>query len=299
MSIVHPCVNTAWQPVRLVLDTDIGFDADDLLALAMVLDRPEFELLGIIACGGEPDMSARMARALCRETGHDVPVAQGEKTRLGEPVSEPHLDFFVTLPGFGDPDQGFSDAENLLASIGSRLQGALYVSIGPLTTLARLLDTAPELTGRLRGVVSMGGYVQPEGAPGIPEYNFGVDPAGTRKVLSRGLPHLCVTKNLCDGFVMPPENTARLARSGGTARVLAARFLKTWFDVFDEQILYDPLTLAIAADPGPVRLEPVAFDVAGDMTVTARFPGKGGTLATVGTAPADQSWFENLFYGAV
>ncbi|MCA9915401.1 MAG: nucleoside hydrolase, partial [Anaerolineae bacterium] len=35
------------QPYPLILDTDIGTDIDDLLALAFLLNSPEVDLIGI------------------------------------------------------------------------------------------------------------------------------------------------------------------------------------------------------------------------------------------------------------
>ena len=43
----------------VVLDTDMGNDPDDLLALAMILDRPEFYLHAVIVSGKSPVLMAR------------------------------------------------------------------------------------------------------------------------------------------------------------------------------------------------------------------------------------------------
>ena len=50
----------------MLLDTDIGSDIDDAVALAYLLHQPQCELLGITTVSGEPDRRAALAHALLR-----------------------------------------------------------------------------------------------------------------------------------------------------------------------------------------------------------------------------------------
>ncbi len=53
----------------VLLDTDIGSDIDDAVALAYLLRQPRCELLGITTVSGEPDKRAMLADAVCRAGG--------------------------------------------------------------------------------------------------------------------------------------------------------------------------------------------------------------------------------------
>src|SRR5690349_2330079 len=68
----------------LLLDTDIGTDVDDLLALALALNSPELELIGVTCVYGDVDLRARIAaRALDLFGGVDhVPVTRGAREPL-------------------------------------------------------------------------------------------------------------------------------------------------------------------------------------------------------------------------
>ena len=67
---------------RIILDTDIGCDMDDMQALAYLLARDDAELLGITTVTGEPGVRARLADMMCRLAGKDIPVHSG----AGEPL---------------------------------------------------------------------------------------------------------------------------------------------------------------------------------------------------------------------
>ncbi len=53
----------------VLLDTNIGSDIDDVVALAYLLAQPRCELVGITTVSGEPHRRAALARALCRAAG--------------------------------------------------------------------------------------------------------------------------------------------------------------------------------------------------------------------------------------
>ena len=65
------------MPVKILLDTDIGSDIDDAVCLAYLLAQPDCELLGITTVTGEAVERAKMASALCKVAGKDVPIYPG------------------------------------------------------------------------------------------------------------------------------------------------------------------------------------------------------------------------------
>src|SRR5918996_1436600 len=64
--------------VPLILDTDIGTDVDDALALAFALRHPEIELVAVTTVADDVVKRADIATKLLRIAGRDdVPVAPG------------------------------------------------------------------------------------------------------------------------------------------------------------------------------------------------------------------------------
>ena len=67
---------------KILLDTDIGTDVDDAVALAYLLAQPECELLGITTVTGQAVERAKLCSVLCHAAGRpDIPIYPGRKCR--------------------------------------------------------------------------------------------------------------------------------------------------------------------------------------------------------------------------
>lgn len=74
---------------KILLDTDIGSDIDDALCLAYLLAQPRCQLLGITTVSGQVEERARLASALCRHAGMDIPIFPGAEAPLWGPSASP------------------------------------------------------------------------------------------------------------------------------------------------------------------------------------------------------------------
>ena len=69
------------EPMKVILDTDIGDDIDDAWALAFLISHEEFEPVGVTIAHGNTPGRARVACKMLRQTGRgNIPVAVGRKT---------------------------------------------------------------------------------------------------------------------------------------------------------------------------------------------------------------------------
>ncbi len=72
-----------FTPAKIVIDTDIGTDVDDALALGLALRSPELELIAVTTVYGDVDLRTRMARKLLGLAGRSaVPVGKGIREPL-------------------------------------------------------------------------------------------------------------------------------------------------------------------------------------------------------------------------
>ena len=63
---------------KVILDTDIGSDIDDSVALAYLLMQEKCDLLGVTTVSGQPEKRAMMVSALLKVAGReDIPVFPG------------------------------------------------------------------------------------------------------------------------------------------------------------------------------------------------------------------------------
>jgi inosine-uridine nucleoside N-ribohydrolase len=251
---------------KLHLDTDLGGDIDDLCALAMVLNWPGVELVGVTTVSDDRGRRAGYVRYALDAAGRsDISVAAGADISQGY--------YRRWQPGFPDenaywpepiePMPGPADeAIGLLER--SIKQGATVAAIGPFTNLALLEQRSP---GLLRGaqLVLMGGYLYPP-RDGFPQwgremdYNVQVDPQSAQAVLDHSSPTL-VTLSVTVETALRKAYLPTLRKSTLMGQLLArqaeafakdedmeARFSRVCHGVPHDIInfLHDPLTCAIA-----------------------------------------------------
>lgn len=160
--------------MRIHLDTDLGGDTDDTCALAMLLGRPDVELVGItttIDPGGRRAGYVRHCLDLADRS--DIPVVAGAEVSLSTlRTADPIVDDERYWPTGIDPRPAPPGAalDLLAADIAA---GATVVAIGPYTNLALLEVARPGSLAR-GPVVAMGGWVRPP-ADGLPAWGPDMD----------------------------------------------------------------------------------------------------------------------------
>jgi purine nucleosidase len=170
-----------------VLDTDIGSDVDDLLALTLLARAPEVRLIGITTVYGDTLLRARIARWTCdRLDRPDIAVVPG----LGETLSGREI-WWPGHEGVGLADlEGVPVAEAptgvaYLCQTAREYAGELdLIAIGPLTNVAAALREDAAFAGNLHHLYIMGGAFWRE----RPEHNFKCDPEAAELVMRSGIP---------------------------------------------------------------------------------------------------------------
>lgn len=258
---------------RIHLDTDIAGDTDDLCALAMVLNWPGAELVGVTTTSDQAGFRAACVHAALRLAGRDdVPVAAGADGSLSGYYMHPGIPAPERYwPTVKDPAPSTPGAALDLLAVSVKA-GAVIVAIGPWTNLALLEIVRPGLLAHTR-VVAMGGYIEaPE--PGLPQwshdvdYNVQQDTLAARIVWERCHPIL-VPLNVCLETTLRAEHLPALRRGNALAQLVAEQgkihgadddmftlgraHSRLPNDLLNFQ--YDPLACAVALEWDGVRVE--------------------------------------------
>jgi purine nucleosidase len=261
----------------ILLDTDIGSDVDDALALGVLLS--EAERLDLVAVTTVARIARRRADQAARLLGlagrDDVPVYAG----CDEAVLRPGRFVWREIEDRGLPDGPDAPIRDAFApeEIVRRVRetpGLEIVAIGPMTNLARAVALDPKLPGRVARLTIMGGHVREVRCgdhvcePGI-DYNFCSDPDASVAVLGAGFETRLVTADVTLRCWLTETDLARLEAAPGVVPRALARLIRIWTPwqrkIFTEiggtlapdnvAFLHDPLTALSLVDESALGFE--------------------------------------------
>ena len=181
--------------LSVILDTDIGGDVDDLLALAVLLASPEIDLHAVTCVYGDVQTRARIAlKTLALKGRSGVRVAAGAERALN--AERPLLcgkddgQGLLTTADAALRAAGIHGSELIIETV-MRNAGEIHLAaIGPLTNLALALLNEPRVAENVASITVMGGVVGGAGRLELPwvDYNFACDPEAAKIVLASGAP---------------------------------------------------------------------------------------------------------------
>jgi purine nucleosidase len=178
---------------EILLDTDIGTDVDDCLALATLLGSPELALAGVTTVYGDVLLRARMTQRLLQLAGRehgDIPVYTGARL----PLTGTRDIYWEGHEGQGLVDDGTEpppprdDAPGFIVETLRARPGEIHLlAIGPLTNIALALHREPRLLDLAASFTIMGGSVRAcvdDLHLPIAEHNLKCDPEAARLVFA-------------------------------------------------------------------------------------------------------------------
>ncbi len=282
-------------PIPVVVDSDGGEVSCD--ALFFALQHPGLDVVAVTAAPGvvtARQSATKFGKVLAAAGRPDVPLAVGPEGRLGPAPA-------VRIPpavADGDGLGGLHEdapavapvaepAPELLARLAGARAGELVVAaLGPFGNLARALRGEPELAGRLRGLVAMGGaFSVPGNATPAAEYNVAFDPIAASELVHAGWlspPGLISLDVTLRATLGPAELAVLAARRTPAARFLAAPLERyAGFATLPDGTLptHDVLVPIAIAEPALVEWSTLGLDV--DVTGGAEW---GRTVASEGVA---------------
>jgi purine nucleosidase len=134
-SLVSRAQTAAASPSKVILDTDIGDDVDDVFALGLALASPELKILGITSAWGDTALRSQMLDRLLCETGRDdIPVRTGVATKSNATFSQKNW-----------ADQGIKRSHGdavsfLLEQIKLNPGEITLIAVAPLTNIGAAID---------------------------------------------------------------------------------------------------------------------------------------------------------------
>jgi inosine-uridine nucleoside N-ribohydrolase len=314
---------------RVIVDTDFALPPqDDGLALALALNSPELDIVGITTVAGNFNLARANADVLrmLEITHHENIAVHAGATR---PLVHVKDDFAATHYGkwWSDdpprtPPGGFAKkgleagtaADFMVRTVMANRGQIEIIALGPLTNVATAIQRQPAFASAVKRMVIMGGAIAalPDGAGNITpnaEYNFWVDPEAARIVLRSGVPIELSVLNVSRKTALTKRWYDRLV----AAKTPLTQLIKSEMDqVFiatpDRTLLmFDEVAVASAIDPTLVKTDRMVVDVDIDHGInygvsvggTSPWPGAEGAKTVAVQHDLDWNRFITMFIDRV
>lgn len=245
-----------WASTPLIIDADIGSAPDSAITVAIAAAQPNLSL--VITSDERAGRRARLARHLLDLMGRtDVPVVAGRELD-GDTIwtADDSTPTETVIE-----DTGVSAA---VEAVLSRHNGQVsWVGLGPMSNLADLLSTNPEVGHRL-AITQAGGGNRLSPTPA--ERNIALDIPAAHTVISAGIQPAIVTSTVAV-FIFNTETVDTtgykiLARSTNPISALLRSHMDQWFAHFSPYSdQYGPLTLALALGADFIETEPANIEL--------------------------------------
>lgn len=254
---------------RVVIDTDIGTDVDDLWTVAMIPRLDDVELEAVTVVYGDTELRARLAAHACAALDIAAPVHRGcEETLSGKEVMWAGHEG-EGVDGLGDATYATGHAVDALLDLAATTPKSLdVVAIGPLTNIASAMQRDPSFAANLRHLTVMGG----EFVHGWPEHNFSSDVTATATVLACGVPMTIMPLDQTLRTRLDRADVAAIAAAHPLGSLMADQAERFWRWLAqivpasngDASAPHDPLALLTLVEPSLFEVEPMRVEISDD-----------------------------------
>jgi len=249
----------------IIIDTDPGLD-DAVAILLALAAAEELEVLGLVAVAGNLPLAQteRNARRVCELAGRlDVPVYAGCARPILRPLAtaervhrETDRDRLL-LPDPTIALQPQHGVDFLVETLRASKPGTITLcALAPLTNIAIALAKAPEVIGKIRELIVMGGSCFELGnVTPAAEFNMHVDPHAAEIVFNSGIPITMIPLDVTHKLTTTQPRLASLRalpnRCGAAVAALLAAFARNRRAKFGlrARALHDPAVIGYLLRP--------------------------------------------------
>lgn len=247
---------------KIIIDCDPGHD--DALALLWALSSDELELLAVTTVAGNQTLKKvtnNAIKVLTIAGRKDIPVAAGKESPLVQKliIGGEIVHGESGLEGPKLPENGFelsklTALELMITTLEEVKEKVIILGLGPLTNIAHLLITRPDLKEKIEAISIMGGGTIGNWTPAA-EYNIYADPEAAYVVFNSGIKIIMSGLDVTQKAYVTREENEKLREQGNKCSVFAAElidyFSKYHYEVegFAGCTLHDPCAVAVLLHP--------------------------------------------------
>ncbi|WP_300408713.1 ribonucleoside hydrolase RihC [Lagierella sp.] len=241
----------------IIIDTDPGID--DAIAIAIAAFSRELDIKLITTVNGNVtiDKVTKNVLRLLAFLKKDIPVASGAKRPLlSDYINASDVHGESGMDGFEFPEENTdlllkeTAVNAMYKTIMKSNEKITLVPIGPLTNIAILFRTYPEVMEKIEEIVLMGGAVGRGNAGIYSEFNIKCDPEAARIVFESGLTTTMCTLDV--GLKVPiyKEEIERIRELNDVGKMFYGLFNRYRSGSFEEGLrMFDSCAIAYLLKP--------------------------------------------------
>ncbi|WP_343210024.1 nucleoside hydrolase [Anaerolentibacter hominis] len=232
---------------KIIFDCDPG--TDDAVAMLVMLNSPEFEILGITTVNGNRavELTTENALRVVEYVGSDVPVFKGCYLPM---VATIHPERRAEFPRYHKVDM-HGDYLNLpAATIKPQPQHAVswiidtllkseekitLVTVGPLTNIGMALRLAPEIAQKVDEVLIMGGAYAAANRTPSAEFNIWGDPEAAQIVMQSPMKKILFPLDATWRACIRPADIEEMKEIGTPPALAAADMISLRIQAYEAQ----------------------------------------------------------------
>jgi len=248
--------------INIWIDCDPGID-DAIALAAAAASQDKLHIRGISTVAGNQTSDKVTANALKLSAFlglENIPVVRGARqplVRKMEPAEQVHGENGLgdyLLPETEKKTAAESGVFFMYQTIMALPEGEkiTLVPTGPLTNIALLLRTFPEVGGRIEKIVLMGGAYSGGNATPTAEFNVWTDPEAAQIVFSAGLPVVMCGLDVTKKSGLTEAQIRELCASSYPVEKACGEMLRFYFQTEAEgklAVIHDAVTILYLTDP--------------------------------------------------
>ncbi len=259
---------------KIIIDTDIGTDIDDAMAITLAVVSDEVNICGITTVYGDTEYRGQLAKKLVKLCDANIPVYCGvnkpllrkrsifmagnegveSQSRLNETIEQMHAVDYIIKTILENPGQ------------------ISIVAIGPLTNIALAIIKEPRIIDQIDELIIMGGVTR-LGSNSLDcklwteEHNIVCDPEAADVVLNSGANIYLIGLDVTMRLDISTHERDLLLASNTKINTFLANMLDDWMkfvkEYFNEEqtFMHDPLALACSFNKSFVKFVPMDIEV--------------------------------------
>jgi len=234
---------------NIILDTDIGTDVDDAIALVLCLKSKKLNIKAITTSVYDSKKRATIVKKLTKTFSKEIPVAYGR---------DYDKKWCVGYEGNGllDKKDSFELSQRpleLIVATMNKHKNTSLVCIGPLGNIADAIDSGI----KPKRIYIMGGAKEQNDkfVPDADSHNIELDIKAAETVYSSGIPTTIITKEISKRTSLNMEDLENIKKLNQPWADYIYQNAADWLKISKYGVcyMYDPLTMAVAIDRSFVK----------------------------------------------